>query len=80
MSATHTGATPGDCPVCRPAFKDACRLKAAKVRKVYGRVSVRARREHSANQRDAQAIFDRLFRDHSSAMHESHTDGVASGP
>lgn len=66
----HSGRTTAECPACRPQFEDAQRLRAAKMRKVYGKVSANARREHAATQRIANEIFDRLYREHSAAVRD----------
>jgi hypothetical protein len=80
MSTEHTGATPADCPACRPNFKTAQHLQAARVRKVYGRVSANARREHAATQRTARAIFDRLFQEHRAALRAQESSSPVSHP
>lgn len=60
----HTGHDHLTCPACQPKVKDAQHLAGLRVRKVYGNVSARARREYSLNQRLANRLFDEAYREH----------------
>ena len=64
----HTGPSHLTCPACAPRVKAADHLAKARVRKVYGRVSQNARREHAWAKREASALYQEAYRDHLKAQ------------